>query len=237
MVAEHPSLFPGKKDEIMNDTDTVRILIADDHLMVRKGLSTLIQGVSDFTLVGEAEDGEQAVLMCHDLRPDVILMDLVMPEVNGIEAIRRIHAESPSVNIIALTSFPDPQLIKQALEAGARGFLYKDVGADELINAIHQVNVGQAVLDSDVLNILMNKFENLQKKELHDRHGEVKLSPREKDVLNLLVKGKSTKQMAVILHIQPSTIKQALSSLYQKLGANNRTEAVSIALREKIYTG
>ncbi len=221
----------------MNDTDTVRILIADDHLMVRKGLSTLIQGVSDFTLVGEAEDGEQAISMCHDLQPDVILMDLVMPEVNGIEAIRRIHAESPSVNIIALTSFPDPQLIKQALEAGARGFLYKDVGADELINAIHQVNVGQAVLDSDVLNILMNKFENLQKKELRDRHGEVKLSPREKDVLNLLVKGKSTKQMAVILHIQPSTIKQALSSLYQKLGANNRTEAVSIALREKIYTG
>jgi len=221
----------------MDDTKAIRILIADDHLMVRKGLSTLIQDVSGFVLVGEAEDGGQAVALCRDLQPDVILMDLVMPEVDGIEAIRLIHAENQSVNIIALTSFPDQQLIKQALDAGARGFLYKDVGADELISAIHQVHGGQAVLDSDVLNILMNKFEDLQKKELRDKHGGVKLSPREKDVLNLLVKGKSTKQMALILHIQPSTIKQALSSLYQKLGANNRTEAVSIALREKIYTG
>jgi NarL family two-component system response regulator LiaR len=220
----------------MDNVKAIRILIADDHLMVRKGLSTLIQGVSDFALVGEAENGRQAIFMCNDLQPDVILMDLVMPEVGGIEAIRLIHAENPSVNMIALTSFPDQQLIKQALEAGARGFLYKDVGADELINAIHQVHVGQAVLDSDVLNILMNKFETPQKNELRDGHAQVKLSPREKDVLNLLVQGKSTKQMALILHIQPSTIKQSLSGLYQKLGANNRTEAVSIALREKIYT-
>jgi DNA-binding NarL/FixJ family response regulator len=220
----------------MNGTKAIRILIVDDHLMVRKGLSILIQGVLDFVLVGEAEDGAQAISMCRDLNPDVILMDLVMPEVGGIEAIRIIHAENPSVNMIALTSFPDQLLIKQALEAGARGFLYKDVGVDELINAIRQVNVGQAVLDSDVLNILMSKIEASEKGELHDKHGDVKLSPREKDVLKLLVKGKSTKQIAIALHLQPSTIKQALSGLYQKLGANNRTEAVSIALREKIFT-
>jgi two-component system, NarL family, response regulator LiaR len=219
----------------MNETKAIRILIADDHLMVRKGLSTLIQGVSDFVLVGEAENGGQAISMCRDLNPDVIFMDLVMPEVSGIEAIRVIHAENPSVNMIALTSFPDQLLIKQALEAGALGFLYKDVGAEELINAIRQVNVGQAVLDSDVLNILMSKLETPEKGESHDGQGEVKLSPREKDVLKLLVKGKSTKQIAVVLHLQPSTIKQALSGLYQKLGANNRTEAVSIALREKIF--
>ena len=141
--------------------------------------------------------------------------------------------------MIALTSFPDQQLIKQALEAGARGFLYKDVGADELINAIHQVHVGQAVLDSDVLSILMSKPETHHsptRSEWRNEHEEVNLSPREKDVLHLLVEGKSTKQMATILHIQPSTVKQALSGLYQKLGVNNRTEAVSIALREKIYT-
>ena len=220
----------------MNEAKVIRILIADDHLMVRKGLSTLIQGVSDFVLVGEAEDGGQAISMCRDLNPDVIFVDLVMPEVSGIETIRVIHAENPSVNMIALTSFPDQQLIKQALEAGARGFLYKDVGADELINAIRQVNVGQAVLDSDVLNILMSKLETPEKGKSHNGSGEVKLSPGEKDVLKLLVKGKSTKQIAVVLHLQPSTIKQALSGLYQKLGANNRTEAVSIALREKIFT-
>jgi NarL family two-component system response regulator LiaR len=219
----------------MNETKAIRILIADDHLMVRKGLSTLIQGVSDFVLVGEAENGGQAISMCRDLNPDVIFMDLVMPEVSGIEAIRVIHAENPSVNMIALTSFPDQLLIKQALEAGALGFLYKDVGAEELINAIRQVNVGQAVLDSDVLNILMSKLETPEKGKSNAGPGEVKLSPREKDVLKLLVKGKSTKQIAVVLHLQPSTIKQALSGLYQKLGANNRTEAVSIALREKIF--
>ena len=220
----------------MNDIKSIRILVADDHLMVRKGLSTLIQGVSDFVLVGEAEDGRQAISMCRDLRPDVVLMDIVMPEVGGVEAIRTICAENPSPGIIALTSFPDAQLIKQALKAGARGFLYKDVSMDELINAIRQVHIGQTALDSDILSILMSKTIPVGKNEWREDRGDVKLSPREKDVLNLLVQGKSTKQMAFILHIQPSTVKQALSSLYQKLGANNRTEAVSIALREKIYT-
>ena len=219
---------------MMNDTKEIRILIADDHLMVRKGLSVFIQGVSDFALVGEAEDGGQAVAMCRDLRPDVILMDIVMPTVGGIEAIRSIHAENPSVNMIALTSFPDRRLIKQALEAGALGFLYKDVGADELINAIRQVHLGQAVLDPDVLNVLMSQPDPSHAPD-QSEHGEVSLSPREKDVLRLLVEGKSTKQMAGILHIQPSTVKQALSGLYQKLDVNNRTEAVSIALRRKIY--
>ena len=202
----------------MNDMETIRILIADDHLMVRKGLSALIQGVSDFTLVGEAEDGNQAIAMCRDLRPDVILMDIVMPEVSGIEAIRSIRTANPAVNIIALTSFPDQQLIKQALGAGARGFIYKDVSMDELVNAIRQVHSGQAVLDADTLNILMSRTESPQKSEGQENHAGIKLSPREKDVLNLLVDGKSTKQIAAGLNIQPSTVRQALSSLYQKLG-------------------
>jgi NarL family two-component system response regulator YdfI len=220
----------------MNDTKTIHILIADDHLMVRKGLSALIQGIADFTLVGEAENGKQAVAMYSTLRPDVVLMDIVMPDVGGIEAIRAIRAEDPTANIIALTSFSDEQLISQALTAGARGFLYKDVSVDELINAIRQARLGHVILDSDTLSVLMSKLESSQNKERHNLPGDVKLTPREKDVLHLLVEGKTTKQMAVILRIQPSTIKQALSSLYQKLGANNRTEAVSIALREKIYS-
>jgi DNA-binding NarL/FixJ family response regulator len=220
----------------MNDTKTIHILIADDHLMVRKGLSALIQGIADFTLVGEAENGRQAITMYRTLHPDVVLMDIVMPDVGGIEAIRAIRAEDPAANIIALTSFSDEQLISQALAAGARGFLYKDVSVDELINAIRQTHLGQVILDSDALSVLMSKLEASQNKERHHVPGDVKLTPREKDVLHLLVEGKTTKQMAVILRIQPSTIKQALSSLYQKLGANNRTEAVSIALREKIYS-
>lgn len=219
----------------MNDVKEIRILVADDHLMVRKGLSSLIQGVSDFTLVGEAEDGSQAITMCRELRPDVVLMDIVMPEVGGVEAISVICAENPSVGIIALTSFPDARLIKDALKAGARGFLYKDVSVDELINAIRLVHIGQTALDSDVLSMLMSKTVPIEKSEWRENHGDVKLSPREKDVLSLLVQGKSTKQMAGLLYIQPSTVKQALSSLYQKLGVNNRTEAVSVALREKIY--
>jgi DNA-binding NarL/FixJ family response regulator len=220
----------------MNDTKTIHILIADDHLMVRKGLSALIQGIADFTLVGEAENGKQAITMYTTLHPDVVLMDIVMPDVGGIEAIRAIRAGDPAANIIALTSFSDEQLISQALAAGARGFLYKDVSVDELINAIRQTHLGQVILDSDALSALVGKLEASQNREQHPVSGGVKLTPREKDVLHLLVEGRTTKQMAIILRIQPSTIKQALSSLYQKLGANNRTEAVSIALREKIYS-
>lgn len=220
----------------MSDTKTIHILIADDHLMVRKGLSALIQGIADFTLVGEAENGKQAITMYTTLHPDVVLMDIVMPDVGGIEAIRAIRAGDPAANIIALTSFSDEQLISQALAAGARGFLYKDVSVDELINAIRQTHLGQVILDSDALSALVGKLEASQNSEQHPVPGSVKLTPREKDVLHLLVEGRTTKQMAIILRIQPSTIKQALSSLYQKLGANNRTEAVSIALREKIYS-
>jgi len=220
----------------MNNPKTIHILIADDHLMVRKGLSALIQGISDFTLVGEAENGSQAIEMYHKLRPDIVLMDIVMPDVGGIEAIRAIRAGDPSANIIALTSFSDEQLISQALSAGARGFLYKDVSVDELINAIRQTHLGRVILDSDALSILVSKLEPSKSRESQNKGGDVKLSPRERDVLRLLVKGKSTKQMAATLNIQPSTIKQALSSLYQKLGANNRTEAVSIALRKNIYS-
>lgn len=220
----------------MNNTKAIRILIVDDHLMVRKGLSALIQGIPDFMLVGEAEDGSQAIEMYRKLRPDIVLMDIVMPRVSGIEAIRAIRAGDSTANVIALTSFSDEQLISQALSAGARGFLYKDVSVDELINAIRQAHLGQVILDSDAMSALMSKLEPSQTRERHIEYGEVKLSPRERDVLRLLVKGKSTKQMAAILNIQPSTIKQALSSLYQKLGANNRTEAVSIALRKNIYS-
>ncbi len=220
----------------MNNTKAIHILIVDDHLMVRKGLSALIQEIPDFALVGEAENGSQAIEMYRDLRPDIVLMDIVMPNVGGVEAIRAIRAEDPTANIIALTSFSDEQLMGQALSAGARGFLYKDVSVDELINAIRQVHLGQVILDSDALSVLVSKLEPSQSRETLNGHGEVKLSPRERDVLRLLVKGKSTKQMAAILCIQPSTIKQALSSLYQKLGANNRTEAVSIALRKNIYS-
>lgn len=217
-----------------DDKKTIRILIADDHLMVRKGLSVLIQGVADFELVGEAENGLEAVAAYRDLLPNVVLMDIVMPELDGIGAIREICAEHPSANIIALTSFPDAHLIRRALEAGARGFIYKDVGADELLAAIRQVNLGQAVLNSEVLSILMSTAGPLQKDESRGGQLQERLSPREKDVLRLLVQGKSTKQIALGLHIQPSTVKQALSGLYQKLGVNNRTEAVAVALREKI---
>ncbi len=219
----------------MNNSKIIHILIVDDHLMVRKGLSALIQGISDFMLVGEAENGSQAIEMYRTLRPDIVLMDIVMPDMGGIEAIRSIRTEDPTANIIALTSFSDEQLIGQALGAGARGFLYKDVSVDELINAIRQAHLGQVILDSDAMSALMSKLQPSQANEARTERENVKLSPRERDVLHLLVQGKSTKQMAVILCIQPSTIKQALSSLYQKLGANNRTEAVSIALREKIY--
>lgn len=219
----------------MDTVKPIRVLIVDDHLMVRKGLSAIIQGIPDFNLVGEAEDGNQAIAMCRTLHPDVILMDLIMPEMSGIDAMRAISANQPKIRIIALTSFPDQQLIQQALGAGACGFLYKDVGIDELVNAIRQASHGQAVLGADVLNIFVNAAQTAHLNAGRENHQHIKLSPRENDVLRLLLDGKETKQIASALNIQPSTVKQALSNLYQKLGVNNRTEAVAVALREKMY--
>lgn len=210
-------------------SDSIHVLVVDDHLMVRSGLISFIQGFPELTLAGEASNGEQAIELYRQLQPDVVLMDMSMPGMGGIEAIGKICAEYPQAKIIALTSFQDKFLVRQALDAGARGFLYKDVSVADLVDAIRQVAAGKVSLEPQAFDALMkNSGQPMAAPKIH-------LTPRENDILRLLVDGKSNKEMAAELHIQPSTVKQALSGIFLKLGAHNRAEAVSITMRLKIH--
>jgi two-component system NarL family response regulator len=211
-------------------SDSIRVFVADDHLMVRSGLISLIQGFPELALAGEASSGEHAIDLYRQIQPDVVLMDMSMPGMGGIEAISVICAEYPQAKIIALTSFQDKFLVKQAIDAGARGFLYKDVSVADLVDAIRQVYAGKVTLEPQALEALMKSSgQPMNVPKIH-------LTPRENDILRLLVEGKSNKEMAAALHIQPSTVKQALSGIFLKLGAHNRAEAVSITMRLKIHS-
>ncbi|PWH13957.1 MAG: DNA-binding response regulator [Anaerolineae bacterium] len=208
-------------------------MVVDDHPMVRKGLSMFISGFSDLQLVGEAANAAAALELYRRERPDVVLMDLVMPEEDGASIIHRIRQEFPQAAMIALTSFGEEHLIQAALRAGARGFLYKTVSVDELAQTIRQVHQGRAILDpkaSDVMLRMISSSTWHQAPELDE------LSERENQVLQLLVEGLTNKQIAAQLQLRPSTVKQYISNILAKLHAQSRTEAVAAALKMGLIT-
>ena len=207
----------------------IRVMIADDHLMVRKGLATFLKVFDDLVIAGEAENGIRAVEICAKENPDVILMDMVMPEMDGQTATQMIHKQFPKVRIIALTSFSDGKMIKGMLQAGAIGYLLKDVSADDLANAIRQAYAGKSVLSADSMQMLM--AENGK-----DPQPGQDLTARERDVLKLMVKGFSNTRIATELVLSPSTVKSHVSSILSKLHVFSRSEAVALAVREKIVT-
>lgn len=207
----------------------IRVMIADDHLMVRKGLATLLKVFDDLVIAGEAENGIRAVEICAKENPDVILMDMVMPEMDGQTATQMIHKQFPKVRIIALTSFSDGKMIKGMLQAGAIGYLLKDVSADDLANAIRQAYAGKSILSADSMQMLM--AENGK----GPQPGQ-DLTARERDVLKLMVKGFSNTRIATELVLSPSTVKSHVSSILSKLHVFSRSEAVALAVREKIVT-
>lgn len=211
----------------------IKIMVVDDHPMVRKGLSMFISGFSDLQLVGEAANAAAALELYRRERPDVVLMDLVMPEEDGASIIHRIRQEFPQAAMIALTSFGEEHLIQAALRAGARGFLYKTVSVDELAQTIRQVHQGRAILDpkaSDVMLRMISSSTWHQAPELDE------LSERENQVLQLLVEGLTNKQIAAQLQLRPSTVKQYISNILAKLHAQSRTEAVAAALKMGLIT-
>jgi NarL family two-component system response regulator LiaR len=207
----------------------IRVMIADDHLMVRKGLATLLKVFDDLVIAGEAENGIRAVEICAKENPDVVLMDMVMPEMDGQTATQMIHKQFPKVRIIALTSFSDGKMIKGMLQAGAIGYLLKDVSADDLANAIRQAYAGKSILSADSMQMLM--AENGK----GPQPGQ-DLTARERDVLKLMVKGFSNTRIATELVLSPSTVKSHVSSILSKLHVFSRSEAVALAVREKIVT-
>ena len=208
----------------MTENERIRVMIVDDHAVVRSGLGTFLSVIPDLELVGEAEGGDEAVVRSGLLKPDVILMDLMMPGTNGVSATRLIRAKYPSIRIIALTSFQEDTLVQDALQAGAIGFLLKDVSADELARAIRAAHSGRATLSPEAAQALVNAA-NQPPVPGQD------LTERERAVLVLMVEGLNNTQIAGRLVVSPSTIKSHVSHILSKLGVASRSEAVALALR------
>jgi NarL family two-component system response regulator LiaR len=210
-----------------NHPQPIRVMLVDDHAMVRRGLATFMLVFDDLQLVGEAENGAEACRLCAEVQPEVILMDMVMPEMDGATATRLIRQQLPQVQVIALTSFKEGELIKNALEAGAIGYLLKDVSAEELARAIRAAHAGRATLSPEAAQALVESA-NLPPTPGLD------LTEREREVLTLLIEGLSNTQIAGKLTVSPSTIKSHVSNILSKLGVASRTEAVALALRHHL---
>jgi DNA-binding NarL/FixJ family response regulator len=204
----------------------IRVLVVDDHKVVRRGLRTFISVHDDLELVGEAGNGEEAVEQCAALLPDVVLMDMMMPVMDGPTAIEHIHARFPDVNVVALTSFSDEAFAQRALEAGAIGYLFKDVDEDELISAIRLASQGRGVVAPEAMQALVARSR------IEEDAVEVGLTEREQTTLDLVARGLTNPQIAERLMISISTVNFHVHNVLDKLGAKTRTEAVMIAARE-----
>lgn len=206
----------------------IRVMLVDDHTMVRRGLATFLKIFDDLELVGEADSGEAAIQLCAQVLPDVILMDMVLPQMDGAASTRAIRQRFPQVQVIALTSFKTGELVRNALDAGAIGYLLKDVSADELVRAIRAAHAGRATLSPEVAETLVEAANQ-------PRPG-LNLTERELEVLALMVDGLNNTQIAGKLTVSPSTIKSHVSNILSKLGVASRTEAVTLALRNHIVS-
>jgi DNA-binding NarL/FixJ family response regulator len=210
--------------------EVIKIVIVDDHPVVREGIGAMLKREPDFKIVGEASNGYEAVEKARELSPDVMLMDLRMPEVDGVEAITRIKAEKPEIKFIILTTYSDDEYIFRGIAAGARAYLLKDAPRDELFKAIRAVSRGESLIQPVVASRLLDRLQELSKKS----PSVDTLSEREVEVLNLMAKGVSNKDIADQLSITQSTVKTHITSIFQKLDVTTRTEAVTTALKRGI---
>ena len=208
-------------------TNPIRVLIVDDHAMVRKGLLAILKNMPELELAGEARDGREAIDCCGQLKPDVILMDLVMPEMGGVAATRAIHQRWPNIRVIALTSFQEKELVQDALQAGAIGYLLKNVSGDELAEAIRGAHGGRPTLAPEAVQALIQP-------PAEPVTASIELTRREQEVLALLAKGMSNPEIAERLVISRATVKVHVSSILSKLGVASRAEAISLAIQTKL---
>jgi two-component system, NarL family, response regulator LiaR len=208
----------------MTETNPIRLLIVDDHPVVRSGLSAFLIAFDDLELVGEAGGGAEALRLCGQVRPDVVLMDLVMPEMDGVAATRAIRQAYPEIQVIALTSFKEEDLVQRALQAGAISYLLKNVSADDLVKAIHMAHAGRSILAQEATQALIHAA-------TQPAAPGGSLTPREREVLSLMALGLGNREIAERLVISTSTAKFHVSSVLSKLGAADRTEAVALAFQ------
>ena len=204
---------------------SIRILIADDHLIIRQGIRLILETGEDFELVGEAADGAEALRLCRELHPDVVLMDLRMPGMDGITAIEHLRAEMPEIGVVILTTFNEDDLMRRGLRAGAKGYLLKDTSRERLFHAIQAAARGETLLAPEMLLKLLNGAENPPPTE----GGMLKLSEREMEVLAAVARGERSKEIAFNLGISERTVKAHLASIYNKLGVDSRAAAIAIA--------
>ena len=214
----------------MDPQTPIRIVIVDDHAMLRKGLAVFLMSYNDLELVGEAANGKEGLALCADKQPDVVLMDLMMPIMDGITATRFIRHDFPNIQVIALTSFGEERLIKDVLLAGAISYLFKKASADDMAKAIRAAHNGISTFAQEVTDILVKSIR--EPSPIFEE-----LTPRESDVLGLLVKGWANREIANHLVISPHTTKSHVSSILKKLGVTNRFEAIVKILEHNLNLG
>ncbi|HBX71227.1 MAG TPA: DNA-binding response regulator [Chloroflexi bacterium] len=211
----------------MNTENPIRVLIVDDHSMVRTGLATFLEVSEDLELIGEAGNGAEALALCEQSQPDVVLMDLVMPEMDGVAATQAIKARWPEIQVIALTSFQEGEMVQEALKAGAISYLLKNVSMDELARAIQAAHVGRSTMAQEAVQALVQSSGR-------EQTPGVNLTPREFQVLELLVEGLKNPEISERLYISIGTTRTHVSNIFAKLGVSNRAEAITLALRNKL---
>lgn len=211
----------------MSQGTPIRVMLVDDHAVVRSGLKAFLMVFDDMQLVGEASSGQEAIQLIERVHPDVVLMDLIMPDLDGAATTRSIRTRWPNIQVVALTSFREDDLVKSALQAGAIGYLLKNVGADDLADAIRSAFAGRPTLAPEAAQVL------IQASRQPIQPG-FDLTEREREVLSLLVKGMSNNDIADRLVVSRSTVKFHVSSILSKLNVSSRTEAVALALNQKL---
>jgi len=212
----------------------IRVLIADDHTLVRDGIRTLLQLVADIEVVGEATNGKEALQKVEQLDPDVVLMDLAMPIMGGLEATRRIRKQFPRTKVLALTQYDDSDYVIPIIEAGARGFVTKMAAFSELASAIQAVHKGDSYLSPSAAAALVEEYQ--QKSPEGDRDPYQQLTDREREVLKLVAEGHTAREIADLLVVSPKTVEWYKSSLMNKLNIHNKTDLIRFAIRKAIIT-
>lgn len=212
-----------------DERTTIRVLLVDDHDMLRRGLKSFLRAFDDLELAGEASSGEEAIKLCDELQPDVILMDLVMPGMNGVETTHTILSDHPDVKVIALTSFEEQELVQKTMQAGATGYLLKSASAGELADAIRTAYRGEPTLSPEATRALIHVA-------TQPPQPGSDLTPREREVLELLVEGLSNPEIADRLVVSRATVKKHVSNILSKLDVTSRTEAATLAVKHDIVS-
>jgi len=211
-----------------------RLLLCDDHAMFRQGLRSILETEEDVRIIGEASTGREAVRYALETKPDVVLMDIQMPELDGVAATKAILAEDPDIRVIILTMYRQDRYVFEAIKVGARGYMLKDADAGDLISAIRRVAAGETLLNAEMAASILDEFRKTEQLPAHPDHRIRELTDREEEILRHLAQGATNQEIAASLDVSEKTVRNRLSEIFSKLRLNNRTQAALYALREGI---